>query len=429
MQAINIGILGLGTVGSGVIKLIKDHQKKISGITGRQLVIKRAVVHNPDKKRNVDLSGITVTTDINDLINDPDIQIVVEVMGTVEIAKDYIERLLRAGKHIITANKDLIAIHGSQLAELADKNHCDLFYEASVAGGIPILRTIVSSFAADRIIEVKGIVNGTTNYILTQMSQNNVSFNEALKSAQKLGFAEADPTNDVAGIDAAYKMIILTQFAFGMNVTLTDIKTTGIQKIELADIKQAEELGYKIKLLGIAKLIDKRISVSVGPVLIPASQPLAAVQNENNAVLVTGAAVGETMFYGPGAGELPTANSVLSDIIAVTKDIVMKTTGSRFNEFSQEGKTASKENVFYPYYISLKVKDRPGQMLKITRIMSEINASFHLIIQTELDEENARVVMTTHQVSESQLDAILNGISKLKEISVIAAYKILPGQQ
>ncbi len=196
------------------------------------------------------------------------------------------------------------------------------------------------------------------------MNQNNLPFEAALKSAQQLGFAEADPTNDVEGIDAAYKMIILTQFAFGMNVTLDDIKITGIRGIDLKDIKQAAELGYKIKLVGIAKLIDKRISVSVGPVLIPADQPLAAVQNENNAVLVTGAAVGETMFYGPGAGELPTANSVLSDIIAVTKDIVMKTTGSRFNEFSQEGQSAREQDIYYPYYISLKVKDRPGQMLK-----------------------------------------------------------------
>ncbi|KRL98471.1 homoserine dehydrogenase [Liquorilactobacillus satsumensis] len=425
MQAINIGILGLGTVGSGVLRLLRDHQKKISSITGRQLVVKKVVVHDIEKKRNLDLSGITVTDDVNELINDQDIQIVVEVMGTVKLAKDYIERLLRAGKHIITANKDLIATHGSELAELAGENHCDLFYEASVAGGIPILRTIVSSFAADRIIEVKGIVNGTTNYILTQMNQNNLPFEAALKSAQQLGFAEADPTNDVEGIDAAYKMIILTQFAFGMNVTLDDIKITGIRGIDLKDIKQAAELGYKIKLVGIAKLIDKRISVSVGPVLIPADQPLAAVQNENNAVLVTGAAVGETMFYGPGAGELPTANSVLSDIIAVTKDIVMKTTGSRFNEFSQEGQSAREQDIYYPYYISLKVKDRPGQMLKITKIMSEVNASFHLIIQSELDEENARVVMTTHQISELQLRAILAGIADLEEISVLAAYKIL----
>lgn len=339
--------------------------------------------------------------------------------------KKYIELLLKAGKHIITANKDLIATYGSELTELADKNKCDLFYEASVAGGIPILRTIVNSFAADRIIEVKGIVNGTTNYILTKMSQNNMSFADALKSAQELGFAEPDPTNDIEGIDAAYKMIILTQFAFGINIALDDIEVKGINGIDLEDIKQAKSLGYNIKLLGIAKLINDRISVAVGPVLVPETQPLSAVQNENNAVLVTGAAVGETMFYGPGAGELPTANSVLSDIIAVTKDIVLETTGNRFNDFSREGKQALPDEVKYPYYISLKVKDRLGQMLKITEVMTELNASFHLIIQSEYDEVNARVVMTTHQMSEQQIKEIIEGIDNLEEIEVIASYRIL----
>ncbi|WP_311406655.1 homoserine dehydrogenase [Liquorilactobacillus uvarum] len=426
MQVINIGILGLGTVGSGVVRILRDHQNKISSITGRKLVIKTVVVHDLAKKRNVDLTGINVTDKIDDLINDKDIQIVVEVMGTVTTAKEYIERLLNAGKHIITANKDLIATYGSELAELAGKNDCDLFYEASVAGGIPILRTIVNSFAADRIVEVKGIVNGTTNYIMTQMSQNHVDYQKALKSAQELGFAEPDPTNDVEGIDAAYKMIILTQFAFGMNVTLDDIEVEGISRVDLEDIKQAKKLGYNIKLVGIAKLINDRIKVSVGPVLIPVDQPLAAVQNENNAVLVTGAAVGETMFYGPGAGELPTANSVLSDIIAVTKNIVLGTTGSRFNDFSREGKQALPDEVVYPYYISLRVKDQPGQMLKITEVMTSVKASFHLILQTEIDDNYARVVMTTHEMSEAQLKEIISAIAELNDIDVIASYKVLP---
>ncbi|MFT9373639.1 homoserine dehydrogenase [Liquorilactobacillus hordei] len=425
MQVVNIGVLGLGTVGSGVVRLLKDHEHKISSITGRKLVVKTVVVHNLEKKRDVDLTGIKVTNDIKELINDDEINIVVEVMGTVTTAKEYIELLLRAGKHIITANKDLIATHGSELAELADQNKCDLFYEASVAGGIPILRTIVNSFAADRIIEVKGIVNGTTNYILTKMSQNNMSFADALKSAQELGFAEPDPTNDIEGIDAAYKMIILTQFAFGINIALDDIEVKGINGIDLEDIKQGKSLGYNIKLLGIAKLINDRISVAVGPVLVPETQPLSAVQNENNAVLVTGAAVGETMFYGPGAGEMPTANSVLSDIIAVTKDIVLETTGNRFNDFSREGKQALPDEIKYPYYISLKVKDRPGQMLKITEVMTELNASFHLIIQSEYDDVNARVVMTTHKMSEQQIKEIIKEIDNLEEIEVIASYRIL----
>ncbi|KRM86462.1 homoserine dehydrogenase [Liquorilactobacillus vini] len=426
MQVIKIGVLGLGTVGSGVVRLLRDHQNKISSITGCKLEIKTIMVHDLNKKRDVDLSGIKLTNQVDDLVNDPEIKIVVEVMGTVEIAKDYVERLLNADKHIITANKDLIATYGSELTELARENGCDLFYEASVAGGIPILRTIVNSFAADRIIEVKGIVNGTTNYILTQMSQHQVSFAAALQKAQELGFAEADPTNDIEGIDAAYKMIILTYFAFGMNISLEQVKVNGITRVKLADIQQAKKLGYNIKLLGIAKLINDRVDVSVGPVLVPEDQPLAAVQNENNAVLVTGAAVGETMFYGPGAGELPTANSVLSDIIAVTKDIVLKTTGSRFNDYRRDLKQAQPIDVCYSYYFSLRVKDQPGQMLKITQAMTKANASFHLIIQTELDEDNARVVMTTHKMSEAQENQVVKALRSLDGVEVIAAYKVLP---
>ena len=335
METIKIGILGLGTVGSGVIRILRDHAEKISNITGRRLEVKTVVVHNLKKKRSVDLTGINLTDNADDVLCDDEIQMVVEVMGTVNIAKEYIERALKAGKHVITANKDLIATHGPELISLAKEHGCDLCYEASVAGGIPILRTIVNSFAADRIIEVRGIVNGTTNYIMTQMNKNGASYEDALESAQELGFAEADPTNDVDGIDAAYKMIILTQFAFGKDVTMDQVKVKGIRGIQKADIAEAKRLGYVIKLLGIAKLVNGHIDVSVGPVLVPQTQPLAAIQNENNAVVVTGSAVGETMFYGPGAGELPTANSVLSDITSVTKNIVMGTTGFSFNDYTK----------------------------------------------------------------------------------------------
>lgn len=425
MEAINIGILGLGTVGSGVVRMLTNHAEKISSITGRRLVVKTIVVHDLSKKRSVDMTGIKVTDDVDAVLSDPSIQLVVEVMGTVETAKKYIEQALKAGKHVVTANKDLIATYGPELTSLALQQKCDLYYEASVAGGIPILRTIVNSFAADRIVEVKGIVNGTTNYIMTQMNQKGVSYAAALQQAQELGFAEADPTNDVEGIDAAYKMIILTQFAFGKDITLSNVKLEGISGVQLEDIEEAKRLGYKIKLLGISKLINEHLDVSVGPVLVPRSQPLATVQNENNAVFVTGAAVGETMFYGPGAGELPTANSVLSDIITVTKNIAMGTTGVRFNDYSAQIKLAESSEVVYPYYISLKVLDKPGQMLKITEIMTKENASFNLITQTELDEKNARVTMVTHEMSEAQLNRIKEQINAVDTIEVIAAYKVL----
>lgn len=427
MKTIDIGILGLGTVGSGVVKILQDNAQKITDITGCKLNVKTVVVRDVTAKRNVDLTGIELTDDFTKLVTDDDIKIVVEVMGTVETARGCIKQLLNAKKHVVTANKDLIAQHGPELSELAKQNHCDLFYEASVAGGIPILRTIVNSFAADQVESVLGIVNGTTNFILTQMTQNGLSYAQALKLAQEKGFAEADPTNDVKGKDAAYKMIILTQFAFGKDITVNDVKLEGIDGVQLADINEAAQLGYTIKLLGIAKLIDDKLDVSVGPVLVPSSQPLAAIQNENNAVLVTGKAVGETMFYGPGAGELPTANSVLSDIIAVTKDIVLETTGSRFNGYVKNVALAPASDVIYPYYLSLLLPDKPGQMLKLTEIMAKQKASFNVIKQTGESKGTARISLVTHAMSEAQLNAIKAKLKEMPEMQLLAAYKVLEG--
>ncbi|MFC6169189.1 homoserine dehydrogenase [Loigolactobacillus jiayinensis] len=425
MRQIGIGLLGLGTVGSGVVRLLQDNKDKISAITGRELVIKRVVVHNPAKKRDVDLGDIPVTADIADMVQDPTVQIVVEVMGTIDPAEGYIEQLLRAGKHVVTANKDLIAQKGARLVDIAQEKQRDLMYEASVAGGIPILRTIVNSFSADQILEVGGIVNGTTNYILTQMNQKKVSYAAALKAAQELGFAESDPTNDVKGIDAAYKMIILTQFAFGMNLTLDDIAVEGINNIRLEDIQQAQSLGYTIKLIGTAKQIDGKINVVVGPALVPAANPLAAVQNENNAVVVKGAAVGETMFYGPGAGELPTANSVLSDIISVTKDIGIGITGNTFNNYRQGAALAPATAVKSAYYFALKMRDIPGQMLTLTKIMAETQASFKQLIQTSSDGDFAHVVMITHEIDLEQLAKITAAVAKLDNISLLSTYRVL----
>ena len=320
MNELKLGMVGLGTVGSGVLAMVQKHAAKISAVTGRQLVVKTVVVRNPKKHQDV-ANLVHLTTDLNELLDDPEIKIVVEVMGGIHPAKEVIERLLQAHKHVVTANKDLIATAGQELIDLAKRNHCDLMYEASVAGGIPILRTIANSFAADQITEVKGIVNGTTNYILTQMSQTNRSYADALKQAQELGFAEADPTNDVQGKDAGYKMAILTRFAFGTNVAVDQFKITGIDQIDQVDVQQASAFGYTLKLVGVARLVDQGIFVEVAPALVNVHHPLAQINNENNAVMVTGKAVGDTLFYGPGAGGLPTANSVLSDITTVTKNI------------------------------------------------------------------------------------------------------------
>lgn len=425
MDEIKIGLVGLGTVGSSVLKMITENSHKVQNITGRNLSIKTVVVRNVAKHQSEVPEGVTVTDDLNTIVDDPEIKIVVEVMGGVHPAKEIITSLLNAKKHVVTANKDLIASAGEELAVIAKQNHCDLMYEASVAGGIPILRTIVTSFAADYITEVKGIVNGTTNFILTQMQRNHWSYDQALMKAQELGFAESDPTNDVEGIDAAYKMVILSQFSYGTHIKISNMSVEGISTIQQKDVQQADAFGYTIKLLGISRRIDDGVFAEVGPVLVPQDHPLATINNENNAVMVTGKAVGETLFYGPGAGGLPTANSVLSDIVSVTKNIVLGTTGNGFNNYqSQVGKVDPK-NVIYPYYLSLKMLDAPGQMLKFTQIMTQIGASFSQIVQTKNDDQTARVVIITHEMSKAQLNDLKTHLSKINTMSLLAAYKVL----
>lgn len=425
MKIIKIALLGLGTIGTGVLQIIKDHQDKLFAITGSKIEVKRILVSHINKQRNVNLNHIKLTQNINEIVNDKEIQIVVEVMGTVLTAKKYIEKLLGVGKNIITANKDLLALYGTHLIKLAQKKKCDLYYEASVAGGIPILRTIVNSFAADKIVSVRGILNGTTNYILTKMTNDKQSYKKALLSAQKSGYAETNPINDISGQDAAYKMIILTRFAFGMSIGINNFKITGIKNIEEDDIKQAQYLGYVIKLLGTSQLVNNHLNVSVEPLFVPKSHPLASINYENNAILVSGAAVGQTVFYGPGAGKFPTANSVLSDLIAVTKNIALHTTGTPFNSYIQNGEKASPKEIKSPYYFALEVKDHPGQMAKITKIMGDTKVSLHNIIQTELNNKYAKIITTTYKINEVQLQNILKKIKLLKGIKLTAHYKIL----
>jgi homoserine dehydrogenase len=425
MNTINVGILGLGTVGSGVLQMIQNNEDKVLNVTGHRLNVKTVLVKHPENHQSV-ADKVHLTQDVNEILNDDAIQIVVELIGGIHPAAEYIEQALRHHKNVVTANKDLIATAGPALVELAHENHCDLMYEASVAGGIPILRTISNSFAADKITEVKGIVNGTTNYILTQMNQQHWSYADALKKAQELGFAEADPTNDVTGKDAAYKMVILSQFAFGIQLTINDFRVTGIDKLTGFDVQQASEFGYVIKLVGIARVIDDGVFVEVAPVLVSRDNPLATINNEFNAVMVTGEAVGDTMFYGPGAGGLPTANSVLSDITTVTKNLVLKTNGNLFNNYQRHYIPADETAVAYPYYISLTMPDVPGQMLKLTKIMTDIHASFSQIIQAKnTTGDRARVVIITHEMNEHQLKDFKRAIAKESAIDLTAAYKVL----
>ncbi len=299
MEAIRIGLLGLGTVGSGVVKIIQDHQDKLMHQVGCPVTIKKVLVKDIDKKRDADLPKDVLTTEVYDVIDDPEVDVIIEVIGGVEQTKQYLLDALKAKKHVVTANKDLIAVYGSELLAAAKENGCDLYYEASVAGGIPILRTLEEGLSSDRITKMMGIVNGTTNFILTKMIKEKSPYEEVLKEAQDLGFAEADPTADVEGLDAARKMAILARLGFSMDVDLDDVKVKGISRITDEDISFSKRLGYTMKLIGIAQRDDNKIEVSVQPTLLPDHHPLSAVHNEFNAVYVYGEAVGETMFYGP----------------------------------------------------------------------------------------------------------------------------------
>lgn len=299
-RTVNIGLMGLGTVGTGVVRLIEGHQEDLVHQTGVRIRIARILVRDPEKPRAIRVSRDLLTTDARDILDDPSIDVVVEVMGHIEPTRQYLLEALRRGKHVVTANKDLMALHGGEILSLAAERGCDVFYEASVAGGIPILRALVEGFSSDRITKLMGIVNGTTNYILTKMTREGADYAEALQEAQKLGYAEADPTSDVDGLDAARKMAILATLGFRTEVQLDEVDVTGIRKVTAEDIAYAKKLGYEIKLLGIAAQEDGLIEVSVEPTLVPQRHPLASVDGVMNAVYVYGEAVGETMFYGPG---------------------------------------------------------------------------------------------------------------------------------
>ncbi|MBC1292115.1 homoserine dehydrogenase [Listeria booriae] len=424
---LKVGILGFGTVGSGVIHILEEHAEKISQITGYQVSVKKVLVRDLEKNRRYETKGFSLTTEPTDILDDPEISVVVEVMGSIEPAREYILQALKAGKHVVTANKDLIALHGDELIAVAQANKCDLFYEASVAGGIPILRTIVNGLAADKIQKVMGIVNGTTNFMLTKMKTEKRTYEDVLKEAQDLGFAEADPTSDVDGIDAARKMVILTRLAFGMNVDLADVDTVGIRGIAPRDMEVAEQLKYVIKLVGTAEEKNGSVAVSVGPVLLPKYHPMAGVNNENNAVFVTGAAAGETMYYGPGAGELPTATSVVSDIITVAKNSKLGTNGNAFNSYQHDTKQTSPDDIFSKYYMRIVMDDKTGTFLKLTQIFAEAGVGFDKILQEPLDDYTATVVVVTHVTSKAQLEQAISRVELEPQMQMQAKYQVVEG--
>lgn len=427
MEAIRIGLLGLGTVGSGVVKIIQDHQDKLMHQVGCPVTIKKVLVKDIDKKRDADLPKEVLTTEVYDVIDDPEVDVIIEVIGGVEQTKQYLLDALKAKKHVVTANKDLIAVYGSELLAAAKENGCDLYYEASVAGGIPILRTLEEGLSSDRITKMMGIVNGTTNFILTKMIKEKSPYEEVLKEAQDLGFAEADPTADVEGLDAARKMAILARLGFSMDVDLDDVKVKGISRITDEDISFSKRLGYTMKLIGIAQRDDNKIEVSVQPTLLPDHHPLSAVHNEFNAVYVYGEAVGETMFYGPGAGSMPTATSVVSDLVAVMKNMRLGVNGNSFVAPQYERNLKQPSDIYAQQFLRIHVKDQVGSFSKITSAFSERGVSFEKILQLPIKghDDLAEIVIVTHHTSEEDFSDILQNLNDLEVVQEVkSTYRV-----
>ncbi|MFD2680255.1 homoserine dehydrogenase [Bacillus seohaeanensis] len=429
MESISIGLLGLGTVGSGVVKIIENHQDKLCHQIGCPVKVKKALVLDLEKQRELELDPEILTLNPEEVLLDPEIDIIVEVMGGIEETKEYLIQALEQKKHIVTANKDLMALHGPELLDVASKNQCDLFYEASVAGGIPILRSLVDGLASDRITKMMGIVNGTTNFILTKMSKEGRTFDDVLAEAQRLGYAEADPEADVGGLDAARKMAILSTLGFSMNVDLADVKVKGITEVSGEDLHYGEQFGYTMKLIGVAHREGEKVEVSVQPTLLESKHPLASVNDEYNAVYVYGEAVGETMFYGPGAGSLPTATAIVSDLVGIMKNMRLGVNGKSaiLPEFPK--KLKEDHEIFSKYFLRLRVKDEVGVLAKITSIFSNYGVSFEKILQNPLEENGfSEIVIVTHGESLYNHEKVLQELNDYQFVqSIESSYRVEGG--
>ena len=337
-MSIKIGLLGFGTVASGIPFLLKENGEKVLAASRDQLEIAKVLVKDDEEKNRLIAAGndYNFVTNVDEILNDDEIQIVVELMGRIEPARTFITKALEAGKNVVSANKDLIATHGKELISLAQDKGVAFYYEAAVAGGIPILRTLANSLTSDKVTRILGVLNGTSNFMMTKMVDEGWSYEDALKTAQELGYAESDPTNDVEGIDAAYKAVILSQFGFGATIDFDDVTHKGITNISTDDVAVAQELGYVIKLVGDVREVESGISAEVSPTFLPKNHPLASVNDVMNAVFVESIGIGESMYYGPGAGQKPTATSVLADIIRIARRLSDGNVGKPFNEFRRD---------------------------------------------------------------------------------------------
>lgn len=419
MSSVKIGICGLGTVASGVINVLKRNQQDITARAGCQVEVIQ--VASRKLKDNCDLSGIEFSTNVMDVVNNPDVDVVAELIGGYDLAKDIVCAAIKNGKHVVTANKALIAEHGNEIFALAAEHKVVVAYEAGVAGGIPIIKALREGLAANKVNWLAGIINGTGNFILTEMKDKGRDFQDVLKEAQELGYAEADPTFDVEGIDAAHKLTILASAAFGVPLEFEKAFTEGISKIAPADVVNADALGYNIKHLGITRKHENGFELRVHPTLIPQDQLIAKVDGVMNSVLVDGDAVGQTLYYGAGAGSEATASAVIADII----DIARIGDNKGFVPVPYLGFSADKiqdlsvlpiEEISSAYYLRVTAEDHPGVLAKIASIMSDLGINIESVMQKETDREGDCIplVLLTHEVQEKQINTAIEQIEALE---------------
>ena len=430
MNTIKIALLGAGTVGSGVVRTLAMNADTITGRCGAPIEIKKILVRDA-KKHRPESEGIALTDNFDEILNDDEISVVVEVMGGLMPAKDYMLRAMRAGKHVVTANKDVIAEHLRELYGIADKHHVDFLYEGSVGGGIPIIKPLKECLTANEISEVMGVINGTTNYMLTKMTEKHISYDAVLRRAQEKGYAEANPSADVDGLDAARKAAILASLAFDTIVEFEDVSVEGISHITEDDIEYGLNLGYVIKLLAVGRNTEEGIDVRVHPVFLPKTHPLASINGVFNAVFVRGNVIGEAMFYGRGAGSLPTASAVVADVIEVARDIVAGTTGRMKYRIGAKKKLCPVEKTRSSYYLRLVVADEPGVLGEIATTFGRAGVSLRSVIQARSTVSgDAEIVAVTHVVTHAAASSAVEALKALPVVhEVRSLIRVADGQE
>ncbi|MFN0302042.1 MAG: homoserine dehydrogenase [Burkholderiales bacterium] len=423
MKPINVGLLGIGTVGGGTFTVLSRNREEISRRAGRDIRISMVAEKDIEKARRIVGDAATIVADAARVVESPDIDIVIELIGGYTVAKDFVLRAINNGKHVVTANKAMLAIHGNEIFAAAQAKGVIVAFEAAVCGGIPIIKALREGLTANRIEWIAGIVNGTSNFILSEMRDKGLPFDTVLKEAQARGYAEADPTFDIEGVDAAHKTTILSALAFGIPMQFTKAYTEGITKLTQDDIKYAEQLGYRIKLLGITKRTERGIELRVHPTLIPTRRLIANVEGVMNAVLINGDAVGQTMYYGAGAGAEPTASAVVADLVDIARTLTTDP-GNRVPHLAFQPDQLTNiailpmEDVVTSYYLRMRVLDQPGVLADITRILADRSISIDAMVQREPGEgeDQVDIIMLTHETREKNVN---DAIARIEGLPVV----------